>query len=181
MALQTSGMISLNEIQIEAGDSSGSYVSINDANLRGLIGASSGAAMDFADWYGASSSVDTQTVTVGTAYVDGYIPANLYGYGTALSFGSISDGTFNGSSGVSIEECYYSNLGTQLFAIAGNRPNSGWTTMTVGSVAFSRSTATYVYDTTSNTTRWSWTTTTGYTVTNGFGTTTGASVSVVFT
>lgn len=54
MALQTSGQISLNDIHVEAGGFSGSSCSINDTDIRGLIGKSSGSAMDFADWYGAS-------------------------------------------------------------------------------------------------------------------------------
>ena len=56
MALQNSGAISLNQIHVEAGGSSGTSVSINDADVRGLIGKSSGATMSFSEWYGASSS-----------------------------------------------------------------------------------------------------------------------------
>ena len=55
MALQSSGAISLNEIHIEAGGSSGTSCTINDSDIRGLISASSEAEMDFADWYGASA------------------------------------------------------------------------------------------------------------------------------
>lgn len=55
MALQTSGQISLNDIHVEAGGSSGSLVGINDADVRGLISKSSGAQMAFNEWYGASS------------------------------------------------------------------------------------------------------------------------------
>lgn len=56
MPLQNSGAISLNDIHVEAGGSSGTSVSINDADVRGLIGKSSGATMSFSEWYGASSS-----------------------------------------------------------------------------------------------------------------------------
>jgi len=55
MALQASGAISLNEIHIEAGGSSGSTASTNDADIRDLIDKSSGATMAFNEWYGASS------------------------------------------------------------------------------------------------------------------------------
>ena len=54
MALQSSGAISLNDIHIEAGGSSGSNCSINDSDIRGLIGKGSGANMSFSEWYGAS-------------------------------------------------------------------------------------------------------------------------------
>lgn len=55
MALQTSGTISLNDIHVEAGGASGSSASINDADIRGLIGKASGAQMAFSEWYGASN------------------------------------------------------------------------------------------------------------------------------
>ena len=59
MALQSSGAISLNDIHIEAGGSSGTQAGINDSDIRGLIGKSSGAQMSFSEWYGASSSPQT--------------------------------------------------------------------------------------------------------------------------
>ena len=55
MALQSSGAISLNEIHIEAGGSSGTTASINDSDIRDLIDKSSGATMSFNEWYGASA------------------------------------------------------------------------------------------------------------------------------
>jgi hypothetical protein len=57
MALQTSGAISLNQIHVEAGGSSGSQASINDSDIRGLIGKGSGAQMSFSEWYGATAEV----------------------------------------------------------------------------------------------------------------------------
>ena len=64
MALQTSGAISLNDIHVEAGGSSGTQASINDADIRGLIGKSSGAQMSFNEWYGASAGIFTNTVNL---------------------------------------------------------------------------------------------------------------------
>ena len=57
MALQTSGQISLNDIHVEAGGSSGTQASINDADIRGLISKGSGVQMSFNEWYGASNVV----------------------------------------------------------------------------------------------------------------------------
>jgi len=54
--IPTSGAISLNQMHTEVGGSSGSTVSINDADIRGLIGKASGATMSFNEWYGASSA-----------------------------------------------------------------------------------------------------------------------------
>ena len=63
MALQTSGAISLNQIHVEAGGTSGTNCSINDSDIRGLSPASgytiptgSGTTIDFGDFYGASSA-----------------------------------------------------------------------------------------------------------------------------
>lgn len=55
MALQTSGAISLNDIHVEAGGSSGTLAGLNDADIRDLIGKASGATMSFSEWYGASA------------------------------------------------------------------------------------------------------------------------------
>lgn len=55
MPLPSSGAISLNDMHIEVGGSSGTQVSINDSDIRGLIGKSSGAQMSFSEWYGASA------------------------------------------------------------------------------------------------------------------------------
>ena len=57
MPLQSSGAISLNQIHIEAGGTSGTQASINDSDIRGLIGKASGAQMSFSEWYGASAYV----------------------------------------------------------------------------------------------------------------------------
>jgi hypothetical protein len=65
MALPTSGAISLNEIHIEAGGTTGTLASINDADIRALIGKADGAQMSFTEWYGASSGI-VVTVTEGS-------------------------------------------------------------------------------------------------------------------
>lgn len=57
MALQTSGQISLNEIHVEAGGTTGTEASFNDTDIRGLISASSASEMEMADWYGAANEV----------------------------------------------------------------------------------------------------------------------------
>jgi hypothetical protein len=64
MALQTSGQISLNDIHVEAGGSSGTQASLNDADIRGLIDKGSGAQMSFSEWYGATA--ETVLTSAGT-------------------------------------------------------------------------------------------------------------------
>lgn len=58
MALQSSGAISLNDIHIEAGGSSGTNASLNDSDIRALIGKSSGAQSSFSEFYGASGAAE---------------------------------------------------------------------------------------------------------------------------
>lgn len=65
MTLQNSGAISLNQIHIEAGGYSGTTASLNDADIRGLIGKSSGATMSFNEWYGAANTF-TYTISSNT-------------------------------------------------------------------------------------------------------------------
>ena len=55
MALQNSGPISLNDLHIEAGGTSGTQASLNDADIRDIIGKSSGAQNSFSEYYGQSS------------------------------------------------------------------------------------------------------------------------------
>ena len=57
MTLPSSGVISLNDIHVEAGGSASSQASINDSDIRDLIGESSGAIMSFSDWYGATKTI----------------------------------------------------------------------------------------------------------------------------
>lgn len=58
MALQTFGQISLNDIHVEAGGSSGSQASINDSDIRALISKGAGVQMSFYEWYGATAETD---------------------------------------------------------------------------------------------------------------------------
>ena len=62
MALQTSGQISLNDIHVEVGGNTGTEVSLNDSDVRGLLGKASGAQNAINEYYGASSNVDLDGV-----------------------------------------------------------------------------------------------------------------------
>ena len=68
MALPSSGTLSLNQIHVEAGGSSGTSASINDSDIRGLISKGSGVTMSFSEWYGASSG----TTSVHTNSLNSY-------------------------------------------------------------------------------------------------------------
>jgi|TARA_B110000858_G_scaffold135164_1_gene153731 hypothetical protein len=126
------------------------------------------------------TSLDTQTVTVGTASSS---PLTWWGYAnTGFSHGSVTDGTcnfFNGSAYSAIDSFTTSstpNYGyTTLLYIVGSHPNSGWTTMTIDGVAFNRTDASFSQ---ASTTSWSWT---SATTTSPFGSTVGATKQAVFT
>jgi len=51
MSLPRSGPISLNQIHVAAGDTSGTTCSLNDSNIRNLIDKASGAELTFDDWH----------------------------------------------------------------------------------------------------------------------------------
>ena len=91
MALQSSGAISLNEIHIEAGGTTGTLASINDSDIRGLISKTAGTSMAFNEWYGASAVTFTATHTLTQALYDS--SSNYYG---KFLTGSISPTTFDG-------------------------------------------------------------------------------------
>lgn len=187
MTLPTSGAISLNQMHVEAGGSSGTIASINDADIRALIGKASQATMSFNEWYGASSSLDTQTLTIGVDNSGAPYVGPSYGFRNWISptYGSMADGTCNFYFGAAYKECRIFLLNaTNKFVyltIAGNRGSTGsrWNTMSVDGYPYSRTSATRSYNSTSNVTIWEWAI--GTSTTNPFGTTNGATKSVVFT
>ena len=55
MTLPSSGnSISLNQMHVEIGGTSGTLVSLNDSGIRGLIGKGAGVAMSFSEWFGVT-------------------------------------------------------------------------------------------------------------------------------
>jgi len=93
MALPTSpASISLNQIHVEAGGASGTQASINDADIRALIGKASGVQMSFSEWYGASA-VQTYIITTEGSYY-GYI-----GYDNNPTFGAINSSSYVDTAG----------------------------------------------------------------------------------
>lgn len=174
MALSSSGYISLGgnvagrSVAKELNDGAPNFtstISLNDGNVRSLAQRTGSVSISMSHLRGKSASVDTQTVTVGSYSTGGYIPVTNYGFSNdATPFGSISDGTFNGSGNVAIQRLSYGQgVGVVIFRLVGYRSNSGWTTMTIGSTSFSRTSASF---TQGSTTTWTWTTA----LSNPFGT-----------
>ena len=158
MALNASGPISLGgstagqSINLELGQSATAQVSLNDTNVRSLAGVASGAIVMPTNFYGKSTILDTQTITIG-AYYDKYIV--LVGFAIGY-MGSISDGTFNPTGGTTILGIYFDvNNSNMWFILQGNPiANSGWTTMTINGNAFTRASGTF--SSAGGQTSWTW-------------------------
>ena len=85
MPLQNSGAISLNEIHIEAGGSSGTQASINDADIRGLISKNSATQMSFNEWYGASAVDDATFTGASISYSHNFIQSTYTAVDTVVA------------------------------------------------------------------------------------------------
>jgi hypothetical protein len=157
--IPTSGAISLNQMHTEVGGASGSIVSINDADIRALISKGSGATMSFNEWYGASSSLDSQSLTVGTYSPYYYYTGTYYGAGRNLPantwrYGSMSDGTSDWAGQYLYHAVYSATTSpaggsgsrpTFRVAVRGiNNANSGWNTVTANGQTFSRTSMAFV-------------------------------------
>lgn len=212
MALASSGTISIGgstanrSINLELGRSATATSSLGESTLRGLAGVSSGA-ISMSNFYGKSSTW-TATLTVGywegsTCY-KGCSYWDLYGYGKYDTYtsggttytkripdtnqtstaGSLTDTTFDKLSNATILGLYHNGSGTGWlhFSIAGHHSNAGWSTLTIGSSSYSRSSAYHaqgyqdseVSGTTFPYTNWYWINQSA----NPFGTTTGATRSI---
>lgn len=78
MSLPTSGTITLNQIHTVAGGTSGTTCTINDSDIRALIGSVAGTQISFSDFYGAS------------AYDVRFNPSSYFGSSSAQSGGIAS-------------------------------------------------------------------------------------------
>lgn len=61
MALQTSGPISLNDMHVEVGGTSGTLCSVNDADIRDLISRNANTQQNFQEYYGKSAETSLPT------------------------------------------------------------------------------------------------------------------------
>jgi hypothetical protein len=157
MPLQSSGQISLNDLHVEAGGTSGTQASMNDTDIRGLLNASANSQMTFSSFYGASASLWDAVVTPGS-----YTPLKSptqYGYShpTLFNYGSISDATIDSPfNNARLASCHYENNNVHLQLYTGD-PNTGnavytggnsntWTSLSIGSQTFLKSNILSYYD-----------------------------------
>lgn len=163
MALQTSGQISLNDIHVQAGGTSGTACNLNDADIRGLtagsgrtINSSVNTAIEFSDFYGATSIIWNPTMTTGIRTTK---QAYFYGYGQS-SYGSMNDYSVDFLSNATLSAFRWRSGTNQiLLEVYGTHSNSGWTSWTTNrtSNVFNRSGANYTVTAQGATTRWTWT------------------------
>ena len=155
MALQDQGVpISLNDLHVEAGGSSGTTCSLNDADIRDIIGKASGATNSLFEYYGQSSEevltsagtingqAQRQEITASSFISSGgtlRIPSNMWVWSDSTSTAAltidipctiINEGKIIGKGG---------RGGSGLRIKSGSHPptasayNSGYSTSTLGS------------------------------------------------
>jgi hypothetical protein len=92
------------------------------------------------------------TVTVGQ-YTEPTFGFVTWGY-TGVLAGSVTPATWAGTGFPILQLNWFDTTNDFVaFVVSGNAPNSGWETMTVGGVPFSRASANYGYD---GNTSWLW-------------------------
>ena len=104
MALPASGAITLNEIHVEAGGTSGTSCFLNDSDIRALIGKGDEAQMFFNEWHGAVNEfVLTFTLASWSTNLPGAAVTQRFGWQSYNSRGSATSavsktGYFGGDS-----------------------------------------------------------------------------------
>ena len=87
MPLPTSGSLSLNQIHVEAGGTSGTTCSLNDADIRQLINKTANASNGIVEYRGASRDVTVTFELIGGGGAGGYL-SDGGGTGYAASGGT---------------------------------------------------------------------------------------------
>lgn len=182
MALQSSGPISLDDIHVEVGGTTGTTVSINDTDVRNLISSTPGTQVSFDDYYGAVSSIWSVQVLTGTSTYRGIVntssPSSLPI--TYANSATITDDTFDPvadqgiastatlSTPAAIRDFFSQPTGSNTFLSiwsVSTLSNSGFSTLTSSgtggdthSETINRTDASFVFLTSYS--RWTWTTNT---------------------
>lgn len=150
MTLQSSGPISLSQVNVELGLASTATVSLGSTSVRGLAGVASGA-ISLSNLYGKSNILDTQSVYVDQGIqTDGKTWWDTYtGFYGAFWFGSITDGTSNVYGGTSISGIYHvasSDGANDGIWLTFDAPvaNSGWNSININGTVLHRVNAQYL-------------------------------------
>jgi hypothetical protein len=171
MALPASGTITLNQIHVEAGGSSGTPCTLNESDIRGLIGASINSSMEFSDWYGAVNEFVLTISTLGSwsTNLPGAARNQRYGFQSYNSYGATTGavaktGYFGGNNVVASFPSQVQpndSAATVFLEASGNITNTdddAFASVSVNGLAsYSRSAASFSYD--GSRSQWSWSTT----------------------
>lgn len=182
MALPASGPISFGDIRAQfRGASNTSSVAIGDyyaggayvpSGTTGTNGAvpSSGPLIVPYNFYGtavrSTVGVEEYTLNYGpgdVAYWAGYDNNQLGGYSPGFALGTFTPPTLTFLSGATVNSfIWYSyppaSIAIFAFVVAGNVPNSGWTTMNIqGYGPINRTAMSYTYNSMYNVTQWGYT------------------------
>lgn len=183
MATPSSGTISLDQMNVEAGGSSGSTVSMNDSQIRFLDSKSANATSSFNDFYGIEAgggimsvggSVSSSTETVNYQVITTTVAVRgFFGSGNSVSnHGSLTNTTISNFLGgntifrfrnFSRTKTNTSPIGPELrLAVTyagGTAPpnsNTSFTKMLINETTFNRSDATYTNSSGSLQAQWTW-------------------------
>lgn len=88
MPLPTTGPLSLNDLHVEAGGTTGTTCSLNDEDIRDLIGKGNNASNGIVEYRGASRDVSFTYELIGGGGAGGYGRSDGSGSGTAPSGGN---------------------------------------------------------------------------------------------
>lgn len=166
MALQTSGAISLNDMHVEAGGSSGTQASINDADIRDMIGKGSGVQASFSEYYGASSGpavFEEFDVTIGTETTKLYTITGFDNLERANAIGAITPQFPSSFNGREVLRLYHSDYSDgEVFSLdmaSSDFPQNHFTSLNFGPYSLLTSSAEYSTGTYSGGipfTNWAW-------------------------
>ena len=178
--------LSLNQIHLEAGGTSGTSVTLNDSDIRGLtaaadqtISTTSQTAISFRNLFGASGSpTDVETLTAGFQQVvtgtrdnPNQFYTNYYGYMHDMTptsdSGTLVDGEFSFKNNNDIIAFYMTRSTASVglnhmltLRVSGLHTNSGWTNLVItrqnNTYSFTRSSAGFFAPSNSSFTQWRW-------------------------
>ena len=183
MATPSSGAISLDQMNVEAGGSSGSAVSINDSQIRFLDNKNANATSSFNDFYGieagggimsvgGSVTTTSQTVNYQTIFTTVAVRGFFGSGNSAGNHGRLTNTTIsnflggnqiirfrNYSRTKTGESAIGPELRLQVTYAGGTAPpnsNTSFTKMLINETTFNRSDATYTNSSASLQAQWTW-------------------------
>lgn len=175
MGTPASGTITLNEVHVEAGGSSGSQASFNDSDIRLICGSNQNTQFSMSDMYERAADFSFSGTTGSNSQTSsaGYVTITSYQRGLTASSTAIDSGGTRGSMSPTSEGSYFggstikshgvSSIGTTvsktqtLFSNLTNATNSDtacFKSMVIGSTTFNRADASF--NTSSSVTSFSW-------------------------